>query len=122
MMIPSVLLTKLYTAGSLKNTEAGAEFVLKNRLTDAEQIGVRGVAIDGAPVPLEAVQLKIGDCGVLAPAQVDSAHPIRFPLSSTLKIRAGAQPLSEGKHQIEVSFDTRPFGNLQVSAEDMVTS
>lgn len=122
MLIPNVLLKKLYTAGSLKNTEAGAEFVLANRLTHAELVGVREIAIDGAPVPLEAVQLEVGDLGVLAAGQVDTAHPIQFPLSSTLKIRTGARPLSEGKHQIEISLDTRPFGNLQVSVEDLVTS
>ncbi len=122
MLIPNMLLKKLYTAGSLKNTEAGTEFVLNNRLSDAELVGVRRIAIDGAPVPLEAVQLEVASRGVLAPAQVDNAHPIQFPLSSTLKIRTGARQLSQGKHQIEVSFDTRPFGNLQVSVEDMVIS
>ncbi len=38
--IPSALLNKLYTVGSLKNTETGTQFAIKNRLTDATLIGI----------------------------------------------------------------------------------
>jgi hydroxymethylglutaryl-CoA reductase (NADPH) len=122
MLIPSFLLKKLYTTGSLKNTDGGAEFTLKNRLSDAEVVGVRGIAIDGTPLPLEGVRLQAGELGVLAPVQVDAAHPLPFPLRSTVTVRTGAPPLAEGKHQIEISFEARPFGKLQVSVEDMVST
>jgi len=36
MLIPSMLLKKLYTLGSLKNTAAGVQFAVKNRLSDTE--------------------------------------------------------------------------------------
>ena len=38
MTIPKVLLKRLYTEGSLKNTDAGAQFALKNRLSDVIEI------------------------------------------------------------------------------------
>ena len=46
-MIPSVLLNSLYTVGSLRNTRTGAQFAIKNRLSDAELVGVGSIAIDG---------------------------------------------------------------------------
>ena len=47
MLIPSLLLKKLYTLGSLKNTPGGVEFAIKNRLSDAELVGLVRIAVDG---------------------------------------------------------------------------
>ena len=48
MLIPSLLLKKLYTLGSLKNTSEGVAFSIKNRLSDAELVGLRTVASTAA--------------------------------------------------------------------------
>ena len=61
MMIPSLLLKKLYTLGSLKNTAAGVQLSIKNRLSDGELVGIASVAIDGNPVALEKLLLHLGD-------------------------------------------------------------
>ena len=53
MLIPSMLLKKLYTLGSLKNAEQGVQFAVKNRLSDAELMGLRAIAIDGKPIAFE---------------------------------------------------------------------
>ena len=39
MFIPTLLLKKLYTLGSLTNVERGVRFGIKNRLSNAEIIG-----------------------------------------------------------------------------------
>jgi hydroxymethylglutaryl-CoA reductase (NADPH) len=122
MIIPNLLLKKLYTVGSLRNTDGGAQFALKNRLSDAELVGLSGIAIDGTPLALEGVKLEVEDGGVLGPAELDAAHPLPFPLRSTVTVRTGAPALSEGKHRIEISFDARPFGNLRVSVEDALSA
>ena len=45
--IPSMLLRQLYTFNSLKNTENGVQFAIKNRLTDVEFTELKSVSING---------------------------------------------------------------------------
>ncbi len=122
MGIPGFLLKKLYTRGSLKNSNGGAEFALKNRLSDAELVAVRGLTIDGKAVGLEDLRLEVENLGVLTPGQVDSEHPLPFPLRATVTIRTSAPPLDQGKHQIEMSFEARPFGSLHFTVEDTLSA
>lgn len=121
MMIPSLLLKKLYTLGSLKNTPTGVQFAIKNRLSDGELVGVHGVAIDGGPVALETVWLGLADSREIPASQVDAAHPLPFPLRSVVHIRTGAPQLAKGKHEIEISVETRPFGKLHFKVEDAIS-
>ena len=107
--IPSMLLKQLYTFGSLKNSARGVEFQLKNRLSDATVTGVQAVAFDGVEVPLDAVSIDLGDGRILAPGDLDGS-PIDFPLRRTLDVVCAVEPLSEGKHAIEV------LGELRVEA------
>ena len=121
MTIPSLLLKKLYTLGSLKNTAAGAQFAIKNRLSDAEIVGADGISIDGHPVELEKLVLGLEDGRQLPAAQVDAEHPLPFPLRSAVVIQTAAPHLANGKHQIEIAVETRPFGKLQFKVEDSIS-
>jgi len=118
--IPGPLLRKLYTVGSLKNTHTGAQFVLKNRLTDAEVTALRAIAIDGGPVALDQVQLGLSDQRILTPSQVDASHPLPFPLRSTVTVQTTMPGLRDGRHKIEVVFEARPFGQLHLKVEDAI--
>ena len=53
MNTPDFLLQKLYTIGSLRITDTGAQIVLKNRFSDAEVISLRRLVIDGGAVSLD---------------------------------------------------------------------
>src|SRR5580704_3560888 len=103
MMIPSLLLKKLYTLGSLKNTAAGVQFALKNRLSDGELVGVHSLAINGNPVALDKVRLSLAGGREVSASQVDAAHPLPFPLRSIVTIQTGAPALAIGKHQVEIA-------------------
>ena len=120
-MIPTALLNRLYTVGSLKKTAGGAQFTLKNRLSDAELVGIRKVAFDGKAVALDQIWLDLEDGRVLTPDQVSDAHPLPFPLASSVAIRTGAAELPDTRHEIEITFEARPFGKLELKVEDDVT-
>jgi hydroxymethylglutaryl-CoA reductase (NADPH) len=122
MNIPNLLLRKLYTVGSLKNAGGGAQFALKNRLSDAELVAVREIAIDGMPVALNDVRLDLGDHRVFSPSDVNPAHPLPFPLRSTVTIQTSTPELRTGRHEIDISFDARPFGSLRLKVEDAIGS
>lgn len=121
MIIPSMLLKKLYTLGSLKNADEGVQFSVKNRLSDAELIGLRNIAINGAPVALDRVSLVLSDGRTLSPDQISASNPIAFPLRATVTIQTPLPALPLGKHEIEIAFETKPFGKLQFKVEDAIS-
>ena len=118
MNIPVPLLRRLYTIGSLRNTENGPQFSLKNRLSDAELTGLNEIRIDGGIVSLDRVRLGLADQTILTPSQVDPAHPLPFPLRSTLTVQTNLLELKHGGHKIEMAFEVRPFGTLHLKVED----
>lgn len=123
MFIPSMLLKRLYTYGSLKNTANGVKFSIKNRLSDTELSAVHSIAIDGKAISLDKVQLEVGDGRVFSPSQVSSQAPIAFPLRQTVDIIIdGLGKLTDGKHEIELSFSTKQFGKLTFSSEDAIAA
>ncbi|MCU0508082.1 MAG: hydroxymethylglutaryl-CoA reductase [Anaerolineae bacterium] len=118
MLIPSLLLKKLYTLGSLKNTGGGVSFSIKNRLSDAELVALKSIAIDGQEVPLGLVTLCLADGRCFQPDQISMSQPLTFPLRTIVDIHAAVPPLKDGKHTLHIGFDSRPFGKLQFSVED----
>jgi len=122
MKIPSLLLKKLYTQGSLKNAERGVQFALKNRLADAEVVSLGSLAINGRPLPLDRVRLALPDRRVVTPAQVDGGHPLPFPLRSVVTVENEAMDLPPGKHRIDIDFETRPFGRVKFTVEDAMVA
>ncbi len=121
MIIPSMLLKKLYTLGSLKNAEAGVQFSIKNRLSDAELVGLRAIHINGAPVALDQVSMVLSDGRAVTPAQIAASGPLPFPLRAIVTIQTLLPPLPQGKHEIELTFETKPFGKLQLKVEDAIS-
>ncbi len=119
-MIPSLVLRKLYTLGSLRNIPAGVQFAIKNRLSDAEILEVREIAINRQPVALDQVALVLAAGNRRAAPDVCAASPQPFPLGSVVTIQTASAPLGEGKHQIEIAVESRPFGTLRLKVEDTI--
>jgi hydroxymethylglutaryl-CoA reductase (NADPH) len=120
MLIPSLLLKKLYTLGSLHNTPQGVEFSIKNRLSDAELVGLKSVAIDGREIPLRAIKLTMSDGRELLPGDISPNKPIGFPLREIVELTANVPALADGKHTLGIAFESRPFGKLQFSVDDAI--
>src|SRR5512136_567826 len=121
MLIPSMLLKKLYTLGSLKNADQGVQFAVKNRLSDAELTGLRSIAVDGRPIALNEVTLELADGRTLTPDEISAANPVAFPLRATVLLQTHLAALPAGLHEIEIAFETRPFGKLQFKVEDTIS-
>lgn len=121
MLVPSLLLKQLYTFSSLKNTEEGVRFSIKNRLSDAALTGLLGVRLNHQDIPLAQVRLVLDDGTVLTPEQVSTAHPVSFPLRRTLEVVVAVEALPVGKHEVEVHFDSKPFGKLNLKVEDAIS-
>src|SRR3712207_5356448 len=115
--IPSMLLRQLYTNNSLKNTDGGIQFAIKNRLSDAEFIELTGIKIDAADVPLDKISVDLGD-GNFVPAE--SVKNVSFPLRKTLNVKAEIGNLARGKYKISIAFKAKPFGDLKFDVEDAI--
>ncbi|MEO1416739.1 MAG: hydroxymethylglutaryl-CoA reductase [Bacteroidota bacterium] len=120
MLVPTLLLKQLYTFGSLKNTNDGVQFSLKNRLSDATLINFQSLKIGDHEIPEEAIKLKLSDGTELSPSDV-SQHAVNFPLKATIDIHAKMEHLPIGKHQLNVAFEAKPFGRLKLKVEGAIT-
>lgn len=115
--IPSMLLRQLYTNNSLKNTDGGVQFALKNRLSDGEFTELTAIKIDGREVPHEQISVDLGD-GNFVPAE--SVRDVAFPLRKVLNVRCDIGNLETGKHKIGIAFKAKPFGALKFEVEDSI--
>lgn len=120
MKIPSLILKQLYTFGSLENMNGGVQFSVKNRLSDASLTGLESIKFDGKNISLEGVTLVLADGSVRPIGDVSADNPIQFPLREVLTIRTQSEPLEIGKHKLEISFSSEPFGDLKLKVDDSI--
>jgi hydroxymethylglutaryl-CoA reductase (NADPH) len=121
MKIPGLILRQLYTWGSLKNSENGVQFSLKNRLSDATLVGIYDVSLNGAEVPAERVTLRFGNGMSLSPRQVSPETPVTLALRDIVQVEVDTAPLSPGKHRIGITFLSENFGKLALNVEDALS-
>ncbi len=121
VQIPSLILKQLYTFGSLKNTDEGVEFALKNRLSDAQIHTLHAVSLAGKEIPLDNISIDLGDDTSLSHQQISAENFIDFPLKKTLIIKCKTQSLPEGKHSISIRFSANPFGELTLNVEGAIS-
>lgn len=119
-LIPSMLLRQLYTFGSLKNVKQGVQFSIKNRLSDAEFVGLTSIKINRQEVTRDKLALTLDDGTILKPDQISDSRPIAFPLRKILTVVANIEALPRGKHAIEIAFKAKPFGSLKFEVEDSI--
>jgi len=121
MLIPSLVLKQLYTFGSLKNVEDGVKFSLKNRLSDATLTAVHSLKIDGVAAPKSALTFDLGNGRIFTLDQISPKNPLDFPLRKIIDVLARLDALAEGKHHLEIEFETKPFGKLTLKVDDAIS-
>lgn len=122
MKIPSLILRQLYTHGSLKNTGEGISFQIKNRLTDVTLTTINHIKINGIGVPRDRIELQLEDGSIKNPDDITPDEPLKYPLKKKVNIHLGIGELEEGKHRVEVAFDTLTYGSLNIKVEDSLRS
>jgi hydroxymethylglutaryl-CoA reductase (NADPH) len=121
--VPKLLLKQLYTFGSLASDGDAVRFSLKNRLSDARLVGLRSLAIDGAPVDLARVTLGLADGRRVAASAVAPGEPLEFPLRGSVAIEvSGFGALEKGNHELEIACVCEPFGELSFKVQDAIAA
>jgi hydroxymethylglutaryl-CoA reductase (NADPH) len=116
--IPKSVLGKLYNRTSLRNTEGGVRFSVKNRLAPAGLRQISEVAIDGRDIPGDRITVACENRSAFPIGSVSAENPIEFPLGSLLNFFLETEPLQEGAHEIRVVFDAPPYGPLRLEVQD----
>lgn len=120
MLFPKSLLRQLYTRGSLKNTNQGLCFSIKNRLANATLIGVKSIKINDKEIDFKDLKLDFLNGQTYTPTQITKSSSLGFPLKKTIHILAKDIVLEAGIHKISIHFQAKPFGKLQFDVEDEV--
>lgn len=116
-----MLLKQLYDYGSLQNTDAGVQFTIKNRLSDASFTGLERVALDGEAVPASSIRLHVEGGDTIAPGDLSEQNALAFEVQHSLDVvLCGHAPLAEGTHEIEIAFQSKPFGALSFEVQDSI--
>jgi hydroxymethylglutaryl-CoA reductase (NADPH) len=115
-----LILKQLYTFGSLENQAHGVQFGLKNRLSDAVLTSVNEIRVDGEALPLEDVVFDLGQGSEVAPSDVSTDNPVDFPLAKLMTVIWKGAALDIGKHTLDISFETSPFGQLAFKVKDSI--
>lgn len=118
MIIPEFLLRRIYRKGSLRITEEGIAFDLKNMLGPGVISGISFIEINGKKYSAEDIKLMTSDITTWA-HQISSENPVVFRLhqEGTL-ILEGAKELKNGINKIIMELVSREAGKVQVSLNE----
>lgn len=117
--IPGTLLKKLYVKGSLKNTESGFEFTLKNTLAPGAIVGIRTLVVDGEKVDGSRVEVAFGG-KTWTLDQISVQNPLDFAVNLVVTVRVKGGPLAAGQHRILIVPNTKEVGELDIEIADAV--
>ena len=118
--VPSFLLKRLYTKGSLRNNEQGFQFELKNTLGSGYGTELLPVTVDGNEVPVENSYFTLDTEEVPFPA-IDKDKPFTLAMNKKATILVKGMTLSEGPHKIGFSFVAQGLGKLGFEVADLVS-
>ena len=117
--VPGFLLRRLYVKGSLRVTESGLAFDLKNSLGSGYARGMRPLTIDGEEVPMEDTTFTADDHPV-AFSEVSPEVPFTLAMNRITTISAAVVPLEPGAHTIGMAFEVQGLGVLRFNFTDTV--
>lgn len=109
--VPPFLLRRLYVKGSLRNSDKGFEFDLKNTLGSGYGVKLLPLILDGEEIPLENSFFLLE--GRQTPFNaVSQENPFTLPLNKAITILVRGISLSPGLHRIGFHFVAQGLGEL----------
>jgi hypothetical protein len=118
-MIPSFLLAKLYVKGSLKNTDTGFEFTLKNIIDNTMLVGIGPVTVGVKSYESAALTLTAGD-KTISGADLSRQTSVPARMGMLLKIVVTGDKLTPGVQKITVAGTSSDIGKFKFDITDTV--
>jgi len=118
--VPSFLLKKLYSKGSLKNTTSGFQLAIRNIVAPATIVGLAPLRVDGVEYPLETTTAILPDGRQVFATELSADSPLSFSVGDTVTIQVEGEPLAPGSHELFIAPRTKEAGELDISVRDTV--
>jgi len=118
--VPGFLLRRLYVKGSLRNTEDGFRFLLKNSLGSGYAKRLLPLVVDGQELPMSQAYFAVGD-KVQAFHEVSEESPASLAMNRESTIAVKGSGLAPGVHNVQVGFVVAGLGELRFDFTDEVT-
>ena len=117
--VPGFLLRRLYVKGSLRATDDGLAFDLKNSLGSGFARAMLPLTVDGEEVPMESATFSSNGATV-AFSEVSPEVPFTLAMNRTTTIEASGVTLEPGTHTIGMAFEVQGLGVLRFDFTDRV--
>jgi hypothetical protein len=118
-MFPPFILAKLYVKGSLKNTETGFEFSLKNIIDSTMLSGIGPIVVGDKSYEGSAIKMTLGEKEWQGD-QIDKAHLVPVKMGVPLRIMIQGEPLAAGAQKISVTATTTDIGKIKFDVKDNI--
>ena len=119
MQVPAFLLRRLYVKGSLRRTDDGFAFDLKNSLGSGYAEQVLPLTLDGEALPLSSTLFDVGGQTTRFD-EVSGARPMTLGMNRIVTIRVGGCPLASGKHKLGIGFIVAGIGKMEFDVTDAI--
>lgn len=116
--VPAFMLKKLYLKGSLKNTEEGFQFQIRNTLAPGTISAIIPLVVDGTTYPLTETVI-VGKEPVAA-SEISKERLVTFPINSVVTMMVKGVKLSAGEHAVVIGVMTKEAGELKWDVADTV--
>ena len=118
--VPSFLLRKLYVKGSLKNTDKGFQFQLRNSLGSGYAHKMMALEVDDRILDITNCffwQNEKRQCF----DQVSTSNTFTLAMNSDITIQVDNLELGSNPHKITMAFDVPGLGNLKFNFTDQTS-
>ncbi len=105
--------------GSLRNTDGGFAFDLKNSLGSGYAEQVLPITLDGDELPVETARFVVaGEATGFADVSAD--RPMTLGMNRVVTIAIAGHRLEAGKHKLGIGFVVAGMGTMQFDVTDAI--
>lgn len=119
MLLPDSMLKQFYTLGSLRQTDNGLSFSLKNRIKSAHLNQLLHLFINNQKIEMSKIMVALDSEAPIGLHTLEQKKGIEFPLGATLTVFVDGNFVSESKaFDINITISAKPFGDIKLVLKD----
>jgi beta-mannosidase len=115
--VPGLLVNRVYVSGSLRHTNDGFTFSLRNPAMPVMLQFLVAMKVDGDPIDPAQIEIVSGGSSRHASSITPSA-PMEIPSGKPFAILVRGQGLTAGQHVLDVTIDVAGVGELSAQLKD----
>ncbi len=119
--VPAFILRRLYVKGSLRNTDTGWGFTLKNSLGSGYAKGMQPLKVDEQELPMEIASFH-QDGEDITFDRVTEQTTFGLKMNRSIDISIQGDQLTPGAHKVWMGFIVPGFGRIGFDFTDEVNS